>query len=97
MKAHDSWSVMVVGAELEVNDLVDIQFEVSCNSAEESCEVLLLDIVDIWLSFEWLNTLSHELIDAVGGEDRLEVGFLVWIELWCSIQVDAQTWYVHNS
>lgn len=89
---------MVISSELKVNDLANINSQVACNSVEEGDEVLLLDVEDIFFTFwESDDAIAHQLVHALGSQDRLQMRLFVWIEFTRPIQMDAQTWDAHHS
>ena len=96
MKSSNCWSVVIVCSELKVNNLADVDAQVSGNHIQESLEMFGLNLKHIIISLFSLNTLAHELIHDVSGQDWLEMVLLVGVELSSSVQVNAEGWHVDD-
>lgn len=97
MEASDSWSAMIVCTKFKINDLILINFQITCDSIQECLEVLLLDLEGVFVVFGVNNALTHDLIDSGCCQDWLQVGLFVWFEFWLSIKMDTKRWDIHYS
>lgn len=62
MESGDGWWIDVIATELKVNNLVDSNSNIVCDSVNKSAKVLLLNVEDI-ASLVNLNAFTHELVD----------------------------------
>ena len=62
MHSCDGGFVEIVGIELKINDLLDVNTDVGGNLVEEGGEVLLVNVENIFFIFEGFNTLAHQLV-----------------------------------
>ena len=93
METDDCWLVMVISTQLKVNNLVALNGEILADSIEECLVMLVLNVIKV---LPLLDTFAHELIDTIRRQDWFQMSLLVWVEVWLSVQVDAERWHVHD-
>ena len=90
METNDCWLLVIISANLKVNNLVLIDTKVDSDSIQESFVVLLFNIEKILIVSFLLNALSHKLVDDMSGHDWLQMSFFIWLELISSVEMDTE-------
>ena len=97
MESSDCRSVSIISCKFKINNLINLNFQISCNSIEECLKVFCLDVIYIIFSFKWLNTLSHQLINNTCCKNWFKMRFFIWFEFIRSIQMDTKRWHIDYS
>lgn len=90
MQTPQSGRLHVADIQFEIDDALSVNFKVTCNHRGQGRKMFVIQLELV--IFQLGHIFAENLIDNCHGQDRLQMGLFVWVELFSPVQMDSQIW-----